>query len=183
MSKTRNFTAIFIIFLVLIGLGIWIDHEKDRREELQNVPIPTDLHPIVQEKQDELIEQAASLGITVVITEGFRSVEEQDALYAIGRTTEGNIVTYAEGGESYHNFGLAIDFALRTNDGSIIWDMEYDGNDNNQSDWMEVVEIAKELGFSWGGDWPGFKDYPHFEMRFGLSIHELQRGERPDLEE
>jgi len=42
--------------------------------------------------------------------------------------------------------------------------MEYDGNNNNQSDWMEVVDIAKNLGFEWGGDWQGFKDYPHFQM-------------------
>ncbi|MDR7245749.1 hypothetical protein J2W47_004872 [Priestia megaterium] len=42
--------------------------------------------------------------------------------------------------------------------------MEYDGNNNNKSDWMEVVAIAKNLGFEWGEDWQGFKDYPHFQM-------------------
>lgn len=66
--------------------------------------------------------------------------------------------------ESYHNYGLAIDFALQKKDGSIIWDMEYDGNQNGKSDWLEVVEIAKTLGFEWGGDWKRFKDYPHLEM-------------------
>ncbi|MCG3055692.1 M15 family metallopeptidase, partial [Escherichia coli] len=49
--------------------------------------------------------------------------------------------------------------------GDIIWDMEYDGNGNGKSDWMEVAEIGKELGFEWGGDWEGFKDYPHFQLR------------------
>ncbi len=42
--------------------------------------------------------------------------------------------------------------------------MEYDGNQNGKSDWLEVVEIAKTLGFEWGGDWKRFKDYPHLEM-------------------
>lgn len=53
--------------------------------------------------------------------------------------------------------------------------MEYDGNDNGKSDWMEVVSIAKDLGFEWGGDWSGFKDYPHLQMTFGLSLRELQQ--------
>lgn len=82
-------------------------------------------------------------------------------------------------GESYHNFGLAIDFALMSVDGQVIWDMKYDGNGNSRADWMEVVEIAKDLGFEWGGDWTQFKDYPHLQMNFGLSIWELQRGKRP----
>ncbi len=41
------------------------------------------------------------------------------------------------------------------------------------------MAIAKELGFEWGGDWDHFKDYPHLEMRFGLTINELKRGKRP----
>ncbi|GFR56209.1 peptidase M15 [Bacillus sp. CN2] len=110
--------------------------------------------------------QTAALkkGITVVITEGFRSIEEQNELYRQGRSKKGNIVTYAKGGESYHNYGLAIDFALQKKDGSLIWDMTYDGNRNGTPDWLEVVSIAKTLGFDWGGDWRGFKDYPHLQM-------------------
>ncbi|WP_106388519.1 M15 family metallopeptidase [Jeotgalibacillus soli] len=158
----------------------WINKEVERREELRNVPMPTELHPIVAEKRDELIERAAAQGITIVITEGFRSVEEQDELYARGRTAEGNIVTNAKGGESYHNYGLAIDFALQPESGNVIWDMDYDGNNNGKSDWMEVVETAKDLGFDWGGDWHHFRDYPHLQMDFGLSFSELQKGERPN---
>jgi peptidoglycan LD-endopeptidase CwlK len=54
--------------------------------------------------------------------------------------------------------------------------MEYDGNQNNKQDWLEVVDRAKELGFDWGGDWAAFKDYPHLQMDFGISLRELQRG-------
>jgi peptidoglycan L-alanyl-D-glutamate endopeptidase CwlK len=56
--------------------------------------------------------------------------------------------------------------------------MERDDNGNGEADWTEAVEIAKELGFSWGGDWPGFKDYPHLEMTFGLSLEELRAAEQ-----
>ncbi|KIL49152.1 hypothetical protein KR50_11870 [Jeotgalibacillus campisalis] len=177
MKKGLN---LLILATVLGAIIWWVAEEHQRREELANVPMPTELHPVVEEKKNELIEQSAEQGIEIVITDGFRSAEEQDKIYEQGRSEEGNIVTNARGGESYHNFGLAIDFAIRTNEDTVVWDMEYDGNNNERSDWMEVVEIAKELGFSWGGDWHGFKDYPHFEMRFGLSIRELQRGERPD---
>ncbi|RIX60649.1 M15 family peptidase [Paenibacillus nanensis] len=145
----------------------------------KDVPPITSLHPIVAEKQAELVAEAAKLDIDVVITDGFRSHEEQNALYEKGRTTSGPVVTHVRGGGSYHNYGLAIDFALKTSKGQIIWDLEYDGNRNGEADWMEVVAIAKRLGFSWGGDWKDFKDYPHLQMDFGFSIQELMRGYRP----
>ena len=89
-------------------------------------------------------------------------------------------MTQARGGESYHNYGLAIDFALRLENGEVVWDIERDGNRNGKRDWFEVAAIGKELGFIWGGDWQHFKDYPHLQMTFGLSISELQQGYRPE---
>ncbi|MRX74058.1 M15 family peptidase [Bacillus lacus] len=145
----------------------------------ENAPMPEGLHPEVEQKTEELVNSAAEIGIEVVITEGFRSIERQNDLYERGRSAPGSIVTNARGGDSYHNYGLAVDFALRTPDGDVTWDMEYDGNGNGQSDWMEVVEIAKNLGFEWGGDWQHFRDYPHLQMNFGYSIHQLKRGQRP----
>jgi peptidoglycan L-alanyl-D-glutamate endopeptidase CwlK len=32
---------------------------------------------------------------------------------------------------------------------------------------MEVVNILKSHGWTWGGDWKSFKDAPHFEKTFG----------------
>ncbi|WHY63833.1 M15 family metallopeptidase [Cytobacillus firmus] len=176
--KLRNF-IVFLLVLAACGLLIYQYIHFIEETDLPDVPPPTSLHPVVEDKKDELIAEAADKGINVVITQDFRSIEEQDALYEKGRTAEGNIVTHAKGGESYHNFGLAIDFALMSVDGQVIWDMNYDGNGNSRADWMEVVKIAKDLGFEWGGDWTQFKDYPHLQMDFGLSIWELQRGKRP----
>nr|WP_310261415.1 M15 family metallopeptidase [Fictibacillus barbaricus] len=164
---------------ILFVLLYWIIDEMRRK----NVPMPTEVNPIVAEKRDQLIQRAAQKGINIVITDDFRSAEEQDKLYARGRTDKGTIVTHVEGGESYHNYGLAIDFALLLKDGTVVWDLKRDDNKNGKSDWMEVVTIGKELGFEWGGDWYGFKDYPHLEMDFGLSIRELQYGERPPVNE
>ena len=146
---------------------------------VENVPMPVQLHPIVEERSKQLVANAAAKGITILVTDGFRSSEVQDELYKKGRTIDGNVVTYAKGGESYHNFGLAIDFAIKLPSGDVIWDRKYDGNGNSVADWTEVVRMAKELGFEWGGDWQGFQDYPHLQMNFGLAIDDLQRGERP----
>ncbi|MEH7010367.1 M15 family metallopeptidase [Neobacillus niacini] len=177
-----------LLFLVALGLStIFILHDNETKpskakgiEQDQVVPLPTDLHPVVKERSDQLVLQAAKKGIVVLITDGFRSIEEQNRIYEQGRTVEGNIVTNAKGGESYHNYGLAIDFALETPSGNVIWDRQYDGNQNGMADWSEVVQMAKSLGFEWGGDWKDFKDYPHFQLDFGLTIADLQNGQRPD---
>lgn len=152
-----------------------ITSESTNPDKPEDKPLPDTLHPTVAEKADILIARAEEKDITVQITDGFRTHEEQEALYAQGRTEPGDIVTNARGGESYHNYGLAVDFAIEA-DGEVIWDVTYDGNDNGMSDWEEVAEIAKDLGFEWGGDWEEFKDYPHLQMDFDTSIRDLQRG-------
>ncbi len=145
----------------------------------RHVPETIGLHPVVAEKRDQLVALSRDIGIRVLVTDEFRSTEEQDALYRQGRTEDGPIVTTVQGGESYHNYGLAIDFALLSPEGKALWDLEYDGNGNGQADWTEVVAIAKRLGFEWGGDWESFKDNPHLQMDFGFTIRELQGGWRP----
>lgn len=179
--KRKWFRSSILTFILVLIVAYLYVQSLSKPVITQHNPLPDDLHPIVTERVSKLMEQTAERGITIVITDDFRSVEEQDQLYQKGRTSNGNIVTYAKGGESYHNFGLAVDFALQTPSGEIIWDLKYDGNGNNVADWMEVVETAKVLGFQWGGDWVGFKDYPHLQMDFGLTIADLQRGERPDV--
>ncbi|WP_010529350.1 M15 family metallopeptidase [Lentibacillus jeotgali] len=185
MKRNRkDITAWIIIILFLVMLFFLYNQLKTDRyvDQGNEAPLPESLDPVVTEKTEKLVDQAAEKNIDVVITETVRSHEEQDALYEQGRSKKGSIVTYAEGGESYHNYGLAVDYALRNHNGKIIWNTSYDGNNNGESDWFEVADIAKELGFEWGGDWSNFKDYPHLQMDFGLSIDQLKRGLRPKHE-
>ncbi|MBT2293260.1 M15 family metallopeptidase [Paenibacillus albidus] len=138
------------------------------------------LHPVVLNAATLLIERCYQRGIAILITQGLRTIAEQDKLYAQGRTVKGAIVTHAKGGNSYHNYGLAADFALLLPDGkSASWDMKRDDNSNRLADWQEVAQEAKQLGFEWGGDWTRFKDYPHFQMTFGLTLTQLRAGSRP----
>ena len=70
------------------------------------------LHPAVKQATIKLISDCYDRGIYIRITQGLRTIAEQNALYAQGRTTKGNVVTNAKGGYSWHNFGYAIDFVL-----------------------------------------------------------------------
>jgi D-alanyl-D-alanine carboxypeptidase./Putative peptidoglycan binding domain. len=67
------------------------------------------LHPALRKTLAALAEALDRRGMAALITDGFRTFAEQDALFAQGRTTRGNIVTNARGGESNHNYGLAVD--------------------------------------------------------------------------
>jgi peptidoglycan LD-endopeptidase CwlK len=132
------------------------------------------MNTIVKHSALEVVRRAYKEGINVQISHGMRTYAEQNALYAQGRTKPGNTVTNARGGYSNHNFGLAVDYFLTTWDGSkATWSVN--------RDWKRVAAIGKSLGFSWGGDWRSFKDYPHLEMTGGLSTAQLRAGKRPSL--
>lgn len=138
------------------------------------------LHPVVRQATERLIERSFAAGVPILITQGLRTIAEQDALYAQGRSKPGKIVTNARGGYSNHNFGVAVDFCLLLPDGkSVSWDTLRDGDKDSLPDWSEVVDIAKSLGFEWGGDWRSFKDMPHFEMCFGLTTAQYRAGHQP----
>lgn len=132
------------------------------------------LHPIIREEVFNIYEEIIiSLGDSAVcrFTQTLRTIAEQDALYAQGRTRPGNIVTNARGGLSYHNYGLAIDFAFIIG-GKLSYDMKGDWDKDKRPDWFEVVSIFKGYSYEWGGDWQ-FKDYPHFQKSFGYSVRQL----------
>jgi peptidoglycan L-alanyl-D-glutamate endopeptidase CwlK len=140
------------------------------------------LHPKVREEAREIYSKicnALNGRAMCRFTFTLRTIAEQNALYAQGRTKPGMIVTKARGGLSMHNYGLAIDIALIHDidgDGDYdkaVWDTKTDYDGDGKSDWMEVVQIFKEYGWEWGGDW-GFKDPPHFQKKFGYSVRELR---------
>src|SRR5690625_1100796 len=131
------------------------------------------VHPIIKQGAEEIIRRAYKEGIYVLFSDGYRSNAEQNKLYAQGRTTSGNIVTNARGGQSLHNYGLAIDMFITNKAGtSATWPV---------AKLRKVAQIAKGLGFEWGGDWKTFKDNPHLQMTGGLSISQLQAGQKPKI--
>lgn len=95
----------------------------------------------------------------------FRSFQEQDALYAKGRTRPGNKVTNARGGESFHNYGVASDIAFYNENGGITWPEQGD----YAKLWTRYGEHAKKQGLEWGGDWKSITDRPHVEYHPGIN--------------
>ena len=98
------------------------------------------------------------LGLPIV-TEGHRSAEAQDELYTHGRSAPGPVVTYKRGGDSKHNTlpSRALDVAFLLADGSVSW------SGLLLSKFARLMK-ASDARVHWGGDWPGFKDFPHFEV-------------------
>ena len=90
-----------MMFLFVMIAFILYDQYRMKPEVIPNAPMPDGLHPVVAERTNQLVQKAAAIGIVMVITDDFRSAAEQDQLYEKGRTSGGNIVTYAKGGESF----------------------------------------------------------------------------------
>ena len=126
------------------------------------------LHPWLQYKIGLLKKECAKKGLRLGIGECFRTVAEQDALYAKGRTKPGRRVTNARGKDynSQHQFGIAVDVFQN------IKGKEYDA-----AFLRKVAKIAKskKVGLAWGGDWKSFVDTPHFYLgKWGSTTKQLK---------
>lgn len=114
-------------------------------------------HPRLQVLAARLIAECGRQGLSIKIGETMRTVEEQDALYALGRSKPGDIVTNAPGSSysSYHQWGTAFD--IYRNDGQGAYN-EAGGFFNR------VGAVGISLGLEWGGKWTNFVDKPHFQL-------------------
>jgi len=113
------------------------------------------LLPEVQPFARALVHKAAANGVTIKILSGLRTYEEQNALYAQGRTAPGNKVTNAKGGFSNHNFGIAFDIG-------VFEGAKYLGDSPK---YKAVGVLGMEMGLEWGGNWKTFVDQPHYQLR------------------
>ena len=127
-----------------------------------------DLHPRVKTMAEKFIEECDAAGIDVLIYSTYRDHESQNALYAQGRTTKGNIVTNAKGGQSFHNWRCAFDF-VPVVDGKARW--------NDQDAYAKCGRIGESIGFEWAGRWTGkLKETAHMQYTGGLSLADFQAG-------
>lgn len=119
------------------------------------------LMPELRAKMEKGIAAARKAGHPVYMFEGFRSPIRQDYLYAQGRTREGNIVTRAQGWQSWHQFGMAFDIALRVGS-KRQWSWDFDPK--------EMSQFFSPLGLVWGGP----KDGCHYQWTDRLKISEAR---------
>jgi len=152
------------------------DDPGDRANARSEAVIAT-LLPQVQPYARALYFKAREHGITINIIDGLRTFEQQDALYAKGRTAPGRKVTNARGGRSMQNFGIAFDIGV------------FRGRQYlpNSAQYKAVGVIGEELGLEWGGNWKTIVDQSHFQLRpdwaGGLSQRDMLAGLRQRREQ
>jgi peptidoglycan LD-endopeptidase CwlK len=120
------------------------------------------VHPVMIRKLTRVLMAMEALGYPMKPVQGVRTAEEQAALYAIGRTKPGKIVTNADGvtNKSNHQskddgYGHAVDCVFLTN-GQPDW--------SDDLPWSTYGRCATAVGLRWGGDWKSFIDRPHVEL-------------------
>lgn len=111
-------------------------------EELKEV------HPILVRKVLQMISLAKEEGYNLTTVQGLRTFKQQNDLFA-----KRPRVTKARGGQSYHNYGVAVDVAFIVN-GEISW---------NDRLYRNVGRWASRVGLEWGGNWK-FVDMPHVQL-------------------
>lgn len=100
----------------------------------------------------------------LAVFEAYRSPERQNWLYNQGRGREGKIVTQATAWNSSHQYGIAVDVAVKSPEG--VWSWEWDR--------PKVQQTMFEHGIERG---PRFEE-AHYELRKGLSFEEMKQLNR-----
>lgn len=125
---------------------------------------PRDLHPRLLALYAQFETKMHEKGIEFIVTCTYRNNDDQNALWAQGRTKQGAIVTNCRGGQSAHNMtasdgkpaACAFDIVILTN-GKPDWNV-------NNPNWKKAGQIGKSLGLEWAGEWKTFKEFPHFQL-------------------
>ena len=114
-----------------------------------------------REKLVKGLNNAKKDGFPVHIFETYRSFDRQGELYAQGRTTPGNKVTWAKPGRSFHNYGIAADICMKDKRGRWTWEDE---------------GLYQRLGpylIDEGLKWLSPNELVHFQLDIDSSISEL----------
>lgn len=113
------------------------------------------LDPDFWDRVQTVFDAAADEGITVQITSTYRSEGEQSKLYRQWLKAGKKGIPAAPPGQSYHGYGLAVDF-------------ETDPADALQ----RVGELAEEFGLRWGGH---FNDPIHIDAGSVISLEAARK--------
>ena len=120
-----------------------------------------DLAPVVRLAAIKFVDACRKQGIDVLIYCTLRSHEEQSALYKVGRSVRGAIVTNAKAGESLHN----------PDTNGHAWAFDAVPIVQGVAQWGDMVAIARmgaigeSCGLKWSGRWKTSREYLHFEIK------------------
>lgn len=128
-----------------------------------------DLFPVVRDAAQKALNTLKAAGIDVLITCTYRTAEEQQKLYAQGRTSPGKKVTNAKPGQSFHEYRVALDLYPVVNG-------KPDFSGSHIDLWHKIAKAFKDEGFEWAYEWKTFKEMPHFQMTKGHPLSYFQNG-------
>jgi len=111
------------------------------------------IYPPFRDRTFEVIARCQARGAKYIATLGFRTYSEQMQLWQLGRTIPGKVVTNAKGGQSQHNFGLAIDFVRDLTPGTARVDPGW-----APEDYAVLIEEVNKAGLHSGIN---YGDRPH----------------------
>lgn len=119
--------------------------------------------PKFKDKVISALAECQSKGLDAIVYEALRTDELQQLYWSKGRELQGGVwvivdadsvvtrIPHADHG--WHFFGMAIDVISKSKEWSVT------------PEWRkEVSDIFKAHGLHWAGDWPHFKDLPHYQF-------------------
>lgn len=136
---------------------------------------PTMLYPPFLKKVEAVLAECEAKGIRYYVLSGYRSPEEQNSIYAQGRSDKSKpIVTNAKAWESFHQYHGAVDCCRDA-------DLKKDGlqPDWNLESYRALAEVATKHGLEAAFYWKSFKEGPHIQLPFekmGLTKDQLKRA-------
>ena len=124
------------------------------RYDTRNRATLNELAPNTKAAALKWYEYCVKNGIEILIYDARRTEAEQRDNVARG---------VSQTMKSYHLVGQALDFVpVDPSTGRCLWGVA----DYLSPKIRQAVAYAKDLGFTYGGDWTSFKDYPHLQFNY-----------------
>ena len=121
------------------------------------------LSPVLKIKAEQFLLACRLQDIDVLIYCTYRDIASQEALYKVGRTVKGHILTNKRGGNSAHNH--TIDGKLASNAFDAVPMLHGKCDWDNDVMYQKIGLIGENLGLKWAGRWRGsLKERAHFEL-------------------
>ena len=136
---------------LLVGVGLYmfggklLSYQQERYIKNLNSKVRRKFRKLINRIQKET-------GYKVIITSGYRDFAHQERLK---RENSKN----AKAGFSEHNYGIALDFVAIKGTHRL-------RKSTSKREWEQtgIPQIAKSMGFRWGGDFKGYHDPVHFGL-------------------
>jgi hypothetical protein len=127
------------------------------------------LHPELRKKLGQLAEILIANRLMAMITDGFRSFEEQHRIFLIGRRgiPGERVVTGADAGLSNHNYGLAVDM-YPVIDGRVFTKIPSGASASFRRQFNNtqqlIIEKSEQIGLFSGVHFTNLRDTPHVQL-------------------